>query len=73
MSSISIDIEKLDEMFEHYIETKCKVINSSHGSQSEMWFSGECEEAERWLKLFGVDVSYEVVQPLIDKMMKERG
>lgn len=73
MASISIDVEKLDEMFNHYLELRWKVINSSHGSQSEMWFCGECEEAERWLKMFGVDVSYEVVRSLLDEMRKERG
>ena len=74
--SISIDIKKLDEMFNHYIEIRCKRAyfgNLSHGGQDEMWYCGEVEECERWLKMFGVDLSYDVVQPLVDERMKELG
>lgn len=74
--SISIDIKKLDEMFNHYIEILCKRAyfgNLSHRGQDEMWYCGEVEECERWLKMFGVDLSYSVVQPLVDKKMKELG
>ena len=74
--TISIDTEKLDEMFEHYIEIRCKRAHfgyMSHGGQDEMWYCGEVEECERWLKLFGVDMSYGRVQPLVDKRMKELG
>ena len=64
-----ISEEKLDEMFEHYIERKCKA-RKSYG-YDEMWISGEADECKRWLEMFDVDVSYERVEPLIEKRMKE--
>ena len=64
-----ISEEKLEEMFEHYIERRCKAIDAS--GYDEMWICGEADECKRWLELFGVDVSYNRVQPLVDKMYKE--
>lgn len=45
--------EKLKEMYDHYIDLRCKVIHSRHGSMDEEWYGGCCEEAEKWLALFG--------------------
>ncbi|RHP47010.1 hypothetical protein [Clostridium sp. AF32-12BH] len=63
--------EKLQEMFDRYILTKCKARKAKHGSQSEMWHEGECEEAARWLNFFGIDTSYDATEKLIQAKMKE--
>lgn len=61
----TITDEKLNEMFDRYIDLKVTERMEACGSYNEAWISGECKEAERWLKLFGVDVSYSRVEPLI--------
>lgn len=57
--------KKLEKMFEHYIARKKYNQESSSGSQDSLWSAGECEEAEKWLKCFGADLSYETIQPMI--------
>ncbi len=68
---VAITEEKLNEMFDHYIDLEAKERQESHGSYNEAWISGECEEAQRWLKMFGVDVSYDRVKPLVEERCKK--
>ena len=70
---VAITEEKLNEMFDHYIDLEAKERQESHGSYNEAWISGECEEAQRWLKMFGVDVSYDRVKPLVEERCKKYG
>lgn len=63
---LEISTEKLQKMFEHYIERKRYNQNHNSCSQDAIWSGGECEEAKRWLTLFGVDLSYERIQSMID-------
>ena len=70
---VAIAEEKLNEMFDHYIALMVKERQESHGSYNEAWISGECEEAKLWLKMFGVDVSYGRVEPLVEKKCKKYG
>ena len=63
--------QKLDKMYERYIELKCKALHAPHGSQDEMWHEGECAEAEKWLDMLGYDISYQTIRPLIDAKYKE--
>lgn len=58
--------EKVQEMFERYI--KRKRYNQSHSSSSQdgLWSAGECSEAEKWLTLCGIDLSYFRIQNMID-------
>lgn len=59
--------KKLEEMFAHYIDRKR--CNQAHPSDSQdgLWSAGECNEAAKWLSMFGVDLSYETVQPMMKK------
>lgn len=59
--------EFLEERFAHYIERKRYNQNCRSDSQDGLWSAGECSEAEAWLNFFGVDTSYEIVQPMVDK------
>lgn len=61
--------DKLQEMFEHYIQHKR--INQAHPSDSQdgLWTAGECSEAEKWLELFGVDLGYSRIQPMVEGKM----
>lgn len=68
---VTITDEKLNEMFDRYIDLKVTERREACGSYNEAWISGECKEAERWLKLFGVDVSYSRVEPLIEEKCKK--
>ena len=63
--------QKLDEMYNRYIELKCKALHATHGSQDEMWHDGECSEAEKWLNMLGYDTSYKTIRPLIAAKYKE--
>lgn len=63
--------QKLDKMYERYIELKCKALHANHGSYDETWHYGECSEAEKWLEMFGYDVSYQTTEPLIASKYKE--
>ena len=70
---VTITDEKLNEMFDHYIDLKvterretCYSCNGGWISGNGVWISGACKEAERWLRLFGVDVSYSRIEPLIE-------
>lgn len=58
--------KKLEEMFAHYIDRKR--CNQAHPSDSQdgLWSAGECNEAAKWLSMFGVNLSYETVQPMIE-------
>lgn len=58
--------EKLDEMFVHYIDRKKYNQRCIPGTQDSLYSAGECAECEKWLKFFGVDISYETIQPMID-------
>lgn len=68
---VTITDEKLNEMFDHYIDLNVTAIREACGSYNEAWVSGECEEARKWLELFGVDVSYNRVKPLIEEKCKK--
>lgn len=63
---------ELDRMYDHYIDLRCKVIHSRHGSMDEEWYGGCCKEAEKWLALFGVDTSYNATYKAIVKRYKEK-
>ena len=63
--------QKLDKMYERYIELKCKALYANHGSQDEMWYEGKCSEAEKWLKMFGYDTSYQTIRHLVATKYKE--
>lgn len=56
----------IDEMFEHYIEKKRAGRREPQGSYNEAWVAGEAQEAELWLGKFGVDTSFETVNPMIE-------
>ena len=55
------------------LHLEAKERQESHGSYNEAWIYGECEEAQRWLKMFGVDVSYDRVKPLVEERCKKYG
>lgn len=61
---MKISREKIEEMFQHYIERR-KYRSKSTGDDA-MWSSGECSEAEKWLSLFGVDLDYCRIQEMIN-------
>ena len=63
--------QKLDEMYNRYIELKCKALHATHGSQDEMWHEGECSEVEKWLEMFEYNTSYQTIRPLIAAKYKE--
>ena len=66
MKEFAISYEKLQKMFERYVWRMRQRQHETSGSYNEAWVSGECEEAERWLECFGVDTSYERIQPMIE-------
>ena len=73
---VTITDEKLNEMFDHYIDLKVterrETYYSCNGvSGNGVWISGACNEAERWLTLFGVDVSYSRIKPLIEERCRK--
>lgn len=68
---VTITDEKLNEMFDHYVDLKVTARREACGSYNEAWISGECDEARKWLELFGVDVSYNRVEPLIEEKCKK--
>lgn len=58
--------EKVTEMFTHYIEqVRCNQQHRSD-SQSGLMTFGSIREAEKWLALFGIDTSYERIQPMVE-------
>jgi hypothetical protein len=63
---MEISREQLEKMFKHYVERKRYNQSCIPRSYEDTYSYGECAECENWLKLFGVDVSYEIVQPMID-------
>ena len=63
MSYFTITEEQLNEMFKHYIERRHYKQNST--GEDAIWAGGECEEAEKWLKLFGVDLDYFRIEEMI--------
>lgn len=71
-NSISIDVSKLDEMVEHYIDLKVKERRETHGTYNEAWMNGEIEECKKWLKLFGVEFDYFAIEEMIKERMEER-
>ena len=58
--------KKLEEMFARYIERKRYNQSVRSDSQDGLWSAGECAEAKKWLELFGVDLSYERIQSMIE-------
>lgn len=64
MRTFTFEDGALQAIFEHYIERRIYVNNSI--GYDKIWASGECKECERWLTLFGIDLSYERIQPMID-------
>lgn len=59
--------EKIQEMFEHYIERKrYNQTGCLPGSHDDTFSAGELHEAEKWLKLFNVDLSHERIQPMVE-------
>ena len=70
--------KNLEELFAHYIERKRYNQANSSDPQNGLWSAGECDEARKWLSMFGVDLSDETVQPMVEgkastelKMKKE--
>lgn len=59
---LNIDI---NDMFARYIEKKRAVRKEIHGTYNEAWVSGEVHELEHWLKKCGVNLSYEMIEPMI--------
>ena len=68
---VTITDEKLNEMFDHYIDLKVTERRETCYSCNGVWISGACNEAERWLTLFGVDVSYSRIKPLIEERCRK--
>ena len=54
-----ISKDNLEKMFQRYIERKRYNQSVRSDSQDGIYSAGECNEAEKWLKLFGIDLSYE--------------
>lgn len=69
-NSISIDVSKLDEMVEHYIDLKVKERREKYGTYNEAWINGEIEECKKWLKLFGVEFDYFTMEEMIKERIK---
>ena len=69
MKEYTITQEKLDEMFEHYIRVRINAAQSS--GYNEGYCYGEADECKKWLEIFGVDVSYERVEPIIEERLKQ--
>lgn len=61
--SLAVSEEALQKMFEHYIERRRYAQHST--GYNTIWVGGECDEAERWMVLFGIDISYERIAPMI--------
>lgn len=55
----------LENMFRHYIERKRYNYSCKPGTQDDLYSSGETAEAEKWLRLFGVNLSYERIQDMV--------
>lgn len=64
METFTISKKKIEEMFQHYIERK-KYKQQATGDDT-IWAAGECEEAEKWLSLFGVDLDYFRIQDMVN-------
>lgn len=62
----SINEETLEGMFRHYIEKKKYNQARNSDSQNGLYSAGECEEAEKWLELFGVDLNYFRIQQMVE-------
>ena len=56
----------INEMFEHYIEKKRASRREPQGSYNEAWVAGEAHEAELWLGKYGVDTSFDTINPMIE-------
>jgi len=56
----------VERMFKHYIERKRYNQSKDSCSQDGLYSAGECSEAEKWLKLCGVDLSYERIQEMVE-------
>ena len=61
-----ISKDNLEKMFQRYIERKRYNQSVRSDSQDGIYSAGECNEAEKWLRLFGVDLSYETIQPMVE-------
>ena len=59
--SVLIDKETIDKMYDRYIGRCAALANELPASYNEGFVSGQKSEDEQWLKLFGVDLSYEKV------------
>lgn len=60
------DREFIEEQFRKYIERRRYIQFSRYSSADDLWYPGEIAEAEAWLKHFGVDISYERIQPIVE-------
>jgi hypothetical protein len=63
----TISEEDAAMMWDHYISRKKYNQSVASDSQDGLYSAGECREAERWLKLLGMDTSYERVQAAISE------
>ena len=61
--------EQLQQMFEHFIKRKRYSLNST--GLDYAWSTGECSEAEKWLKLFDVYPEYERIQAMVKEEKKK--
>lgn len=68
MENYVIKGEELEKMFQHYISRK--KYKQESGGQDTIWSAGECSEAEKWLSLFGIDLSYFRIQDMVDGKAK---
>lgn len=66
--TMEISEKKLDEMFERYINKRVEAARSS--GYNEGYCYGEADECRKWLEMFGVDMSYERVEPIIEAKLK---
>lgn len=65
---MEISKEKIQEMFGYYIKRKqYNQAGCIPGSHDDTFSAGELHEAEKWLRLFGVDLSYERIQPMVEE------
>ena len=62
----TISDKSVQEMFEHYIYRKRDNQMHPSDSQESLWAAGECQEAEKWLEQFGVNLDYDRIQPMVD-------
>ena len=63
---------ELAAMFEHYIVLTMYNQRCRSDSQDGLYSAGELRECERWLKLFGMDTSYEHIQKIIQDKEKTK-